>query len=365
MPLLAAEQVRIRTTRRHAGNAAGMIHFFATVLHLAPERGKIRPPPQSPDHRALFASHVADHPTFSSAAPAAASGQQPGAVRRRRRPPGGGGRCAAPPLERHPLGTGVNFAADPRAAALLRFDNLTLGYNRHPAVHHLQGEIANGSLLAVAGPNGAGKSTLLKAIAGELRPLQGRIERGGLDRRQIAYLTQQATLDQSFPIVVHDFVAMGLWREIGAFLGLGRERRHRVHEAIERVGLLGLEKRPIGALSGGQLQRALFARLMLQDAPLVLLDEPYGAIDAASVRDLATLVRQWHDEGRTVIAVLHDLAHVRQEYPETLLLARELVARGETASVLTTANLQRARRLAEGHGDGTGAAICQVDRDAP
>lgn len=252
----------------------------------------------------------------------------------------------------------------PQGTALLRFDNLTLGYNRHPAVHHLQGEIATGSLIAIVGPNGAGKSTLLKAIAGELRPLQGSIERNGLDRRQIAYLTQQATLDPTFPIVVHDFVAMGLWREIGAFLGLGSAHRRRVQAAIERVGLHGLEKRPIGALSGGQLQRALFARVMLQDAPLVLLDEPYGAIDAASVRDLAALVRQWHDEGRTVIAVLHDLAHVRQEYPETLLLARELVARGETASVLNPANLQRARQLAEGQGDGTQAAVCRLDRDA-
>ena len=108
------------------------------------------------------------------------------------------------------------------AGPILRFENLTLGYNRHPAVHHLRGEVAAGSLLAIVGPNGAGKSTLLKAIAGELRPLQGRIELIGVQRRQIAYLTQQATLDNSFPIVVHDFVAMGLWREIGAFGGLDR-----------------------------------------------------------------------------------------------------------------------------------------------
>jgi len=258
----------------------------------------------------------------------------------------------------------VSLLGRPQGEALLRFDNLTLGYNRHPAVHHLHGEIASGSLLAVVGPNGAGKSTLLKAIAGELRPLQGSIERSHLDRRQIAYLTQQASLDQSFPIVVHDFVAMGLWREIGAFFGLGRDRRRRVHAAIDRVGLHGLEDRPIGSLSGGQLQRALFARVMLQDAPLVLLDEPYGAIDAASVRDLATLVRQWHDEGRTVIAVLHDLEHVREEYPEALLLARELVARGTPADVLSDANLQRARQRAEGNGDDTQAAVCRVDREA-
>ena len=113
-----------------------------------------------------------------------------------------------------------------------------------------------------------------------------------------------------------------------------------------------------------QLQRALFARVLLQDAPLVLLDEPFGAIDAASVRDLAALVRHWHHEGRTVIAVLHDLEHVRQEYPETLLLAREVVARGDTASVLSDANLRRARQLAEGSGELARAPICHVEPDA-
>ncbi|MCB1931376.1 MAG: ABC transporter ATP-binding protein [Candidatus Accumulibacter sp.] len=243
---------------------------------------------------------------------------------------------------------------------ILRFDNLTLGYNRHPAVHHLRGEVAVGSLLAIVGPNGAGKSTLLKGITGELRPLQGQIELHGVRRQEIACLTQLTTLDSSFPMVVHDFVAMGLWREIGAFGGVSRAQNARIDAAIELVGLGGLERRPIGALSGGQLQRAHFARVLLQDAPLVLLDEPYGAIDAASVRDLAALVRHWHDEGRTVIAVLHDLDHVRQEYPETLLLAREIVARGDTAGVLSDDNLRRARQIAEGRG-GEHAPICHAD----
>ena len=251
-----------------------------------------------------------------------------------------------------------------QATPILRFDNLTLGYSRHPAVHHLRGEVAAGSLLAIVGPNGAGKSTLLKGIAGELRPLQGHIERNGVCCQQIAYLTQLATLDSSFPLLVHDFVAMGLWREIGAFAGLGRGQRRRIDGALGAVGLAGLESRPIGSLSGGQLQRALFARVLLQDAPLVLLDEPFGAIDAASVRDLAALVRHWHHEGRTVIAVLHDLEHVRQEYPETLLLAREVVARGDTASVLSDANLRRARQLAEGSGELARAPICHVEPDA-
>lgn len=244
---------------------------------------------------------------------------------------------------------------------ILRFDNLTLGYDRHPAVHHLRGEVAAGSLLAVVGPNGGGKSTLLRGIAGELRPIDGRIELNGVSPRQIAHLTQQPTIDTSFPILVHDFVAMGLWREIGAFAGLTHALQRRVADALDTVGLGGVERRPVGALSGGQLQRALFARVILQDAPLVLLDEPYGAIDAASVEDLAELVRLWHDEGRTVIAVLHDLDHVRQHYPETLLICRELIARGDTASVLGEANLRRARQLAEASHGQVRAAICHLD----
>lgn len=257
----------------------------------------------------------------------------------------------------HPLGAVVN----PEAAAIVRFDNLTLGYKRHPAVHHLNGEIAAGSLLALVGPNGAGKSTLLKGIVGELGPMQGRIELIGLKRENIAYLAQQSTLDVSFPIVIHDFVAMGLWSQFGAFRGFDRASRQRIDEAIAAVGLSGLETRPIGQISGGQLQRARFARVILQDSPLVLLDEPYGAIDANTVRDLAALVRRWNGEGRTVISVLHDFDHVRQEYPETLLLARELVARGATAEVLSEANLRRARHLAEAQGEAHGAAICSAD----
>lgn len=254
------------------------------------------------------------------------------------------------------MGLVVNLST----SAIVGFDNVTLGYNRHPAVHHLHGEITRGSLLAIVGPNGAGKSTLLKAIVGELRPLQGTIHLGGVKRESIAYLSQQSTVDGSFPIVVHDFVAMGLWAQFGAFRGLDHRARHRVDEAIAAVGLSGLEQRPIGQLSGGQLQRARFARVSLQDSPLVLLDEPYGAIDANTVRDLAALVRQWNREGRTVISVLHDFEHVRQEYPETLLLAREAVARGKTAEVLSEDNLLRARQLAEAQGDSSHAAICRA-----
>jgi zinc/manganese transport system ATP-binding protein len=233
---------------------------------------------------------------------------------------------------------------------------VTLGYDRHPAVHHLDGAINRGALIAVIGPNGAGKSTLFKGVVGLLRPLAGRIERGGLSATEIAYLPQAAEIDRSFPINVYDMVAMGLWRRAGLLGGIGRKEREKVHEAIAAVGLTGFEGRPIASLSGGQMQRTLFARLLLQDASVILLDEPFTAIDAKTSADLFDLVRRWHRERRTVIAALHDIDLVRTGFPQTLLLAREPVAWGATAEVLTPENLLKARRMCEAFDDQ--AAAC-------
>ena len=233
----------------------------------------------------------------------------------------------------------------------LAFEGLTLGYDRHPAVQRLNCEIAEGSLTAIVGPNGAGKSTLLKGVVGVLSPLEGGISFGDVKREDIAYLPQQSEIDRTFPMSVVDLVAMGLWREIGAFGSLRRAARARVSEAIAAVGLTGFEGRSIGSLSGGQMQRALFARLLLQDAQLVLLDEPFTAIDARTMADLIGVVKRWHGEGRTVLAVLHDFETVRSDFPETLMLARELVAHGDTERVLTAENQFRARQMCEACAD--------------
>jgi zinc/manganese transport system ATP-binding protein len=229
----------------------------------------------------------------------------------------------------------------------LRFRDVTLGYDRHPAVHHFDGAVARGALMAVCGPNGAGKSTLFKGIMGVLKPLGGQIDLCGLKARDIAYLPQQAELDRSFPISVYDLVAMGLWRTTGLFGGIGANERHRIHHAIEAVGLSGFEDRAVGTLSGGQMQRVLFARLLLQDARLIVLDEPFNAIDTKTAADLLDLVRRWHAENRTVIAALHDLDLVKANFPEAVLLAREAVAWGTAAEVLTPANLLKAREMCE------------------
>ena len=229
----------------------------------------------------------------------------------------------------------------------LEFRNVTLGYDRHPAVHHLDGKIERGALVAVVGPNGAGKSTLFKGIVGMLKPLAGQIDLAGLSPHDIAYLPQAAEIDRTFPINVYDLVAMGLWRRTGVFGGIGRNERATIEQAIAAVGLTGFEDRAIGTLSGGQTQRMLFARLLLQDARVIVLDEPFNAVDAKTSADLFALLQRWHGEQRTVLTAMHDIDFVRTHFPETLLLAREPVAWGSTPVVLTPENLLVARRMCE------------------
>ena len=243
-------------------------------------------------------------------------------------------------------------------SAQISFRDVTFGYDRHPAVHHLSGEVAQGELLAIVGPNGAGKSTLLRGIAGLIMPLSGEIVRAG-DARDIAYLPQTSEIDRTFPMSVFDFVSLGLWRTRGLRGGFSTQDDARIETALTAVGLSGFENRAIGTLSGGQMQRMLFARLLLQDARLIVLDEPFNAIDAKTCDDLLDLVRRWHGEKRTVIAALHDIDMVKANFPETLLLAREKVAWGETPRVLTPDNLLKARRMCEAFDEE--AAACAVE----
>ncbi len=227
---------------------------------------------------------------------------------------------------------------------ILAFEDLTLGYDRHPAVHHLDGRIEPGTLLAIVGPNGGGKSTLLKGIAGRLAPLAGRIVN---TFPHMAYMPQIGDLNRDFPVTVFDLALTGLCGRRGMFGRISRTERDRALEAIGLVGLSGFERRSIRTLSGGQLQRLLFARLMLQDAPLILLDEPFTAIDQRTIDDLLEIVARWHSEGRTILAVLHDLELVRRHFPQTLLLARDPLGWGATSGVLTTDRLETARQMAE------------------
>lgn len=249
------------------------------------------------------------------------------------------------------------------AAPAVWIDNLTVSYRQHPAVHHLSCRFAAGSLTAIVGPNGAGKSSLLDAMVGKVTPSTGRVRLDLPRQARIAYLPQQSGIDRSFPLRVSDVVMLGAWGTLGLFGGASAAVRRRAQAALAEVGLADLGQRLVGELSVGQFQRVLFARVLMQDSPLILLDEPFNAIDARTTGELLALVHRWHGEGRTVVAVLHDLDQVRAHFPSTLLLAREGLAHGPTGEVLSSSNLQRARELAEQWDDA--AAWCHRDASAP
>lgn len=240
------------------------------------------------------------------------------------------------------------------ADVALSFHDLSLGYDTRPAVHRISGTVRRGALTAVVGPNGSGKTTLLKGIIGALTPMTGSISISAANRKDIAYLPQQAEIDRSFPISVFDLVSLGLWRRVGAFASIGRREKSIIETALAAVGLSGFEARMIGALSGGQLQRVLFARVLVQDSPLILLDEPFAAIDRKTTLDLMTLLGRWHGEGRTILAVMHDIDLVREAFPEAILIAREPIAWGATREALSAANMLKARSMSEAWDDRVG-----------
>ena len=210
--------------------------------------------------------------------------------------------------------------------------DVTVRYGRRVALEAVSGEFASGSLTAVVGPNGAGKSTLLAAIAGVVRLAGGEVNCSA--RRRLAYLPQLAAIDRDYPLTVSELITLGGWREFGAFRSPGTALAGTRSGGGGDGGVDRTAEARIGEISVGELQRALFARLMLQDAAVILLDEPFAAVDAPTLSVLLDQVTRWHREGRTVIAVLHDLDLVRARFPSTLVLARRCLAWGATEAAL-------------------------------
>ncbi len=227
-------------------------------------------------------------------------------------------------------------------ASAIQLEGVTLRHGLRDAVRSVSGCFAPGGLTAIVGPNGAGKSTLIRALVG-LQPLAaGRIDRGGMAAGDIALLPQGSELDRDFPIACADVVALGFTRRLGSFRGISARQRSAVDDALAAVGLPDHGGRPIGHLSAGQFQRVLFARMMLRDCPVLLLDEPFSAVDTTTACDLLAIVKTWHQRGQTVVVVLHDLDLVRDVFPETLLMAQKAIAWGPTAQALTDHNLHHA-----------------------
>jgi zinc/manganese transport system ATP-binding protein len=206
---------------------------------------------------------------------------------------------------------------------MITLQNVIVGYDHTPLFPPLCGRFAAGSLTAVIGVNGAGKSTLLKSLAGLHPLLGGKLHFAGGKATAMAYLPQLAELDRQFPILVQDLVAMGCWPQSGLFGGVNKRSMQQIADALDTVGMSSMAREAVGELSGGQLQRVLLARLLVQQAPLILLDEPFTGIDAATTQLLLQVIAQLHRQGRTVIAVLHDMSTVANHFPEALLLTPE------------------------------------------
>ena len=199
---------------------------------------------------------------------------------------------------------------------MIRCQSLSWGAPGQPLTVPLDLELDSGSLTAIIGANGCGKSSLLKVIAGLQKPLAGNVGLSVPRQSGLSFLPQQQHLDRQFPISLEDLVAAGFWgRRLSTQL-----RSQRLKDALANWHLSGLEQRPLMALSGGELQRALLARLSLTDAPVLLLDEPHAALDELGQQLLWQHIHGWHGEGRTLVVVCHDLAAVRQHIPKTLLI---------------------------------------------
>lgn len=202
---------------------------------------------------------------------------------------------------------------------MIRCRDLQWGHGNRPLTPPLNLHLAGGSLSAIIGANGCGKSSLLEVIAGLRAPLAGRVELALPSLGGVAYLVQQQRLDRQFPIKLEDLVGAGLWRSRLS----RRQRQARLQQALEDWGLLALRQHSLQALSGGELQRALLARLSLTDAPLLLLDEPETALDEQGQALLWRHIQRWQRQGRTLLLVSHDLDALRRQLDQALLIAAD------------------------------------------
>lgn len=208
--------------------------------------------------------------------------------------------------------------------------DLSVHFGPNTALEDVSATFAPGVLSAVVGPNGGGKTTLLRALAGLQKASKGKIVCDG----PVAYLSQRPETDHRFPMCVEEYVLTGTWRRTGDARRLGRGEFDWAHDALARVGLADKRTQPLEVLSGGQWQRARFARLIVEDAPIVLLDEPLTGIDVPSAELLLALLDQWRNEGRTVVTVLHDLPLVLERFSHVAVMAGRLVASGTPAQCL-------------------------------
>jgi manganese/zinc/iron transport system ATP- binding protein len=229
--------------------------------------------------------------------------------------------------------------------APLEVHNLTVAYHRRPVLWDIDFTIPQGVLVGVVGPNGAGKSTLLKAIMGLLPAASGEVRLFGApfpaNRTRLGYVPQRETVDWDFPTSVLDVVLMGRYGKRPLFRRPTAADREVARRALKQMGMSGFENRQISQLSGGQQQRVFLARALAQEADLYLMDEPLAGVDAATEKAVIGLLRELREQGRTVLAVHHDLASVPEYFDWVLMLNLRLVAIGPTALVFDDERLRQ------------------------
>jgi len=224
--------------------------------------------------------------------------------------------------------------------------DLRAGYGSHSALEDVSFTIEPGCLAGLVGPNGSGKSTLLKVMLGLHRPWRGEVltygRSGRPERGRVGYMPQSELVDWAFPVTVAQVVLMGRYGRIGLVRQPGRRDRETAMAALERVRLADRAGRMIGELSGGEQRRALIARVLAQEADLLLLDEPLAGLDATAQHDLLRLFEELRREGKTLFVATHDLSCVAADFDHVVLLNRRVIAFGRPADVFTEENLSAA-----------------------
>jgi len=240
---------------------------------------------------------------------------------------------------------GVPANGHPGREPAIEIHDLTVAYHTQPVLWDVDLSLPEGRLIAVVGPNGAGKSTLLKAILGLVEPITGWVKICGAptERRRswVGYVPQRESVDWDFPTSALDVVTMGLYGRLGWFRRPSKADRQRALDCLEKVGIRELAQRQISQLSGGQQQRVFLARALAQESQLYLMDEPFAGVDATTERAILSLLQELRSQGRTVVAVHHDLQTVAEYFDHVVLLNMRLVAAGPVESTFTTENLQR------------------------
>ncbi|MGB0659969.1 MAG: metal ABC transporter ATP-binding protein [Mangrovicoccus sp.] len=232
------------------------------------------------------------------------------------------------------------------STAPLAVRGLSVSYGAKPAVFSVDASFVEGAMTAIIGPNGAGKSTFLKASLGLIPALSGTVTSFGTPigqaRDRIAYVPQRASVDWDFPARVLDVVLMGMSRQLGLLRRVRQTHLDQAVACLARVGMADFADRQIGQLSGGQQQRVFLARALAQGADLYLLDEPFAGVDAATERAIISVLQELRNQGKTVVAVHHDLATVTEYFDRVCLINVRKIAEGPVAQAFTAETLQEA-----------------------